>query len=51
MTDKGMAMMGMGSGYGERKVIEATQKAIRSPLLDNGSIAGTENVLVNITGT
>ena len=50
MTDKGMAMMGMGTGYGERKVIEATQKAIRSPLLDNGSIAGARNVLVNITG-
>ena len=34
----------------KRKVIEATQKAIRSPLLDNGSIAGARNVLVNITG-
>ena len=50
MTDKGLAMMGVGMGYGDRKVIEATQKAIRSHLLDNGSIAGARNVLVNITG-
>ena len=50
MTDQGIAMMGMGTGYGERKVVEATQKAIKSPLLENGSIAGARNVLVNITG-
>ena len=42
----------MGSGYtwGENGVVEATQEAIASPLLEEASIKGAKGVLINITG-
>ncbi len=42
--------MGVGTGTGEHKTVEAAQKAISSPLLDDVSIAGATSVLINITG-
>ncbi|HMH53182.1 MAG TPA: cell division protein FtsZ, partial [Candidatus Acidoferrum sp.] len=40
MSGMGMAMMGTGVGQGEHRAIDAAQKAIASPLLDNTSIDG-----------
>ena len=50
MSNKGLALMGVGMGSGEHKTVEAAQKAISSPLLDDVSIAGATSVLINITG-
>ncbi|MGO3731703.1 MAG: cell division protein FtsZ [Vagococcus sp.] len=49
MEDQGTALMGIGVASGEDRVIEATRKAIASPLLET-SIDGAEQVLLNITG-
>ncbi len=50
MSEMGMAIMGSGVASGENRAIEAAQKAIRSPLLEDVSIAGARGVLINITG-
>jgi cell division protein FtsZ len=50
MSEMGMAIMGSGTASGENRAIEAAQKAIRSPLLEDVSIAGAKGVLINITG-
>jgi cell division protein FtsZ len=42
--------MGTGVAQGENRAVEAAQRAICSPLLEEGSIEGAEGVLVNITG-
>ena len=49
MENQGPALMGIGVASGEERVIEATKKAISSPLLET-SIDGAEQVLLNITG-
>ncbi|MCI0130487.1 MULTISPECIES: cell division protein FtsZ [Enterococcaceae] len=49
MENQGTALMGIGVANGEDRVIEATRKAIASPLLET-SIEGAEQVLLNITG-
>ena len=49
MENQGTALMGIGVASGEERVIEATKKAISSPLLEV-SIDGAEQVLLNITG-
>ena len=49
MADKGNALMGIGVGSGEERVIEAARKAIYSPLLET-TIDGAEDVIVNVTG-
>lgn len=50
MTYTGRAVMGMGVSRGESRAVEAAQKAISSPLLEDGSITGARGVLLNITG-
>ena len=50
MSEMGMAFMGMGVASGENKAIEAAQKAITSPLLEDISINGAQGLLINITG-
>ena len=50
MSEMGMAMMGAGAARGENRAIEAAQRAISSPLLDDVSIRGAKGVLINITG-
>lgn len=50
MKDMGDALMGIGTASGDNRAIEATEKAIKSPLLDGISIEGSKGVLVNITG-
>lgn len=49
MSDKGSALMGIGSSTGENRAAEAAKKAISSPLLET-SIEGAKGVLLNITG-
>jgi len=50
MSEMGMALMGTGSATGENRAVEAAQKAISSPLLEDNSIQGARGVLLNITG-
>ncbi|MFN0107699.1 MAG: cell division protein FtsZ [Blastocatellia bacterium] len=50
MKGMGIALMGIGSGIGENRAMEATQRAISSPLLEEAAINGARGVLVNITG-
>jgi cell division protein FtsZ len=50
MSDQGMALMGIGVGKGERRAIEAAEKAISSPLLEDISVDGAMGILVNVTG-
>ncbi|EMB72179.1 cell division protein FtsZ [Streptococcus mutans] len=49
MASKGNALMGIGIGTGEERVVEAARKAIYSPLLET-TIDGAEDVIVNVTG-
>jgi cell division protein FtsZ len=51
MCEMGMAIMGSGGASGENRAIEAAQKAIQSPLLEDMSIRGAKGVLINITGS
>ena len=51
MSEMGMAIMGSGAASGENRAIEAAQKAIQSPLLEDMSIRGAKGVLINITGS
>ena len=51
MSEKGMAIMGVGMASGDGRAIEAAQKAISSPLLEDISIHGARGVLINVTGT
>jgi cell division protein FtsZ len=50
MTFTGRAVMGMGVARGPNRAQEAAQKAINSPLLEDGSVTGARGVLLNITG-
>ena len=49
MSEMGMAMMGQGAGKGENRAVEATELAIRSPLLEDVNLRGARGILVNIT--
>ncbi|MGX4763565.1 cell division protein FtsZ [Holzapfeliella sp. JNUCC 72] len=49
MQNQGSALMGIGYATGENRTVEATKKAISSPLLEV-SIDGAKQVLLNITG-
>ena len=50
MSEMGMAMMGAAEAEGDNRAIEAAQRAIASPLLEDMSIKGARGVLINITG-
>jgi cell division protein FtsZ len=50
MAEMGMAMMGAARASGENRALEAAQRAISSPLLEDVSIRGARGVLINITG-
>jgi cell division protein FtsZ len=51
MSERGMAMMGIGIGEGENRAMNAAQQAISSPLLEEIDISGAKGVLVNVTGS
>jgi len=50
MSNMGLALMGTGTANGENRAVEAAQRAISSPLLEDNSIHGAHGVLLNITG-
>lgn len=49
MSKAGMAIMGIGIASGENRALEAAQRAISHPLLEDISISGAKGVLMNIT--
>lgn len=49
MSKAGMAIMGTGISRGEKRALEAAERAISHPLLEDISIAGARGVLMNIT--
>jgi cell division protein FtsZ len=51
MAGMGYAVMGTSTGKGERRALEAAQRAIASPLLEAGAIDGARGILLNITGS
>ena len=50
MSQMGLALMGTGTAGGENRAVEAAQKAISSPLLEDNTIQGARGILLNITG-
>jgi cell division protein FtsZ len=50
MAEMGMAMMGAARASGENRAVEAAQRAISSPLLEDVSIKGARGLLINVTG-
>lgn len=50
MDEMGKAMMGTGEAEGDDRAIQAAEKAIANPLLDEISLKGAKGVLINITG-
>jgi cell division protein FtsZ len=51
MAEMGVALMGTGTASGENRALEAAQRAISSPLLEDISIAGARALLLNITAS
>jgi cell division protein FtsZ len=51
MAGMGYAVMGTATASGERRTVEAAQRAIASPLLEAGAIDGARGILINITGS
>ena len=49
MNEMGKAMMGTGEATGEDRAVQAAEKAIANPLLDEISLKGAKGVLINIT--
>ena len=49
MSRAGMAIMGIGISSGENRALEAAERAISHPLLDDINISGAKGVLMNIT--
>lgn len=49
MTERGSALMGIGTATGENRAMDAARKAIQSPLLET-SIEGARGIIMNITG-
>jgi cell division protein FtsZ len=50
MDEMGKAMMGTGEATGEARAVQAAEKAIANPLLDEISLNGARGVLINVTG-
>ena len=50
MDEMGKAMMGTGEATGADRAVQAAEKAIANPLLDEISLHGAKGVLINITG-
>lgn len=51
MSKAGTAVMGIGLSSGENRAIEATERAISHPLLEDVAISGAKSVLMNITSS
>ena len=50
MQGQGDAIMGVGTASGDNRAVEAAEKAISNPLLEDARIEGARNILVNVTG-
>jgi cell division protein FtsZ len=50
MGEMGMALMGTGAASGEKRAVEAAQRAISSPLLEDITITGARGILISVTG-
>ena len=50
MSGMGVAMMGTGTAEGDNRAMQAAQKAIASPLLEDSSVNGARGVIINVTG-
>jgi cell division protein FtsZ len=50
MSGMGVAMMGTAMADGASRAVDAAQKAISSPLLEDASVNGARGVIVNVTG-
>ena len=50
MKGMGAAVMGTGIGEGESRAVDAAQRAVSNPLLEDSSIEGARGIIVNITG-
>lgn len=51
MCGQGIAVMGTGLASGENRAVDAAQRAVSSPLLEDVSIEGARGCLINITGS
>ena len=51
MAKAGMAIMGIGIACGEDRAVQAAERAISHPMLEDVSIKGARGVLINITST
>ena len=49
MKDKGIAHIGIGTGKGDDKALEAVKMAVESPLLET-TITGATHVIINVSG-
>ena len=50
MSGMGVAMMGTGTSEGDGRAMQAAQRAVSSPLLEDSSVHGARGVIINITG-
>ena len=50
MSGMGVAMMGTGAAEGDGRAMQAAQRAISSPLLEDSSVNGARGVIINVTG-
>jgi cell division protein FtsZ len=50
MSGMGVAMMGTGTAEGDGRAMQAAQRAISSPLLEDSTVHGARGVIINITG-
>lgn len=50
MLEMGKAVMGTGEASSDKRAIEAAEKAISNPLLDDMSMKGAKGVIINVTG-
>jgi cell division protein FtsZ len=50
MSGMGVAMMGTGVADGEGRALQAAQRAVSSPLLEDSSVHGARGVIINVTG-
>lgn len=50
MSGQGDALMGIGTGDGENRAVDAATNAINNPLLEDAHIEGADKILVNVTG-
>lgn len=50
MTGQGQAIMGIGIARGDNRAVEAAEKAVSNPLLEDARIDGAKNILINVTG-